>query len=650
MKGADLKTLVETVSIATGRNFILDPKVQGKVTVVSAKSMTPEELYQVFLSILEVHGYIAIPSGGATKIVPDDKLKLAGDASGKIHGSDEIVVQIFELQHVEAGKMMGVLRPMVSPKGHLAIYQPTNMLVVADYGANVSRLARILGRVDQPASGEVEVIALQHASAIDLVRVINEMEKSAGNSPQAGNLVADERTNSVLISGSQGSRVRLRALITHLDTPVDLIGNTQVVYLRYAKAKNMVTVLSSIGENYVAKAKAAKENAAQTSSSTVNVQAYDEANALVITAPPDLLRTMETVIRKLDVRRAQVLVEAIIAEMSADKAAEFGVQWRTIPSDGGLVAGTNFDRTSQGINTLSSSTSGIPNLLSLGSGLSLGFMSGTQTLLGNEFVSLGSLLRVLKGDVATNILQTPTLVTLDNQEAEIVVAETVPFVTGSFTQATNSATNPFQTIQREDVGLTLKVTPQINEGDTIRLDIYQELSEVKETPTVGADGVVTNTRSIKTSVMVDNGKVLVLGGLIRDRTEKTNDQVPVLSEIPVLGSLFKYEQSTDNKINLMVFLRPAILRNAADNMTLTRNKYQYMRHQQLQQKPAKGALYLGRGPVTLPRMEYVLNQYRTGFNQDPAHTPMATQPPAGGGLAAPPAAELQMPDERDYDN
>ncbi|MBF0284149.1 MAG: type II secretion system secretin GspD [Magnetococcales bacterium] len=676
LKGADLRTLVETVSEATGKNFIVDPSVTGKVTVVSGKPMSGDELYQVFLSILEVHGFIAVPNGNAIKIVPNDKIRFAEtpvvtDQELKIpgQGNDEAMVRVFELKNVDSNQLIPVLRPMVSPKGHLAVYPPTNMLIVSEYAGNIERLARIIQRVDQPTTGDTEVIPLEHASAHDLVEVLNTMEKEAatraGKKPNPPILAVDERTNSLLLSGDQIDRLRMRALVTHLDTPVDIIGNTQVVYLNYAKAATLVKVLASIGENYQNKATtpatglkpspgsttsatSASAASAMTSSnnpnSLVNVQAYEGANALVITAPAPLLRTMEAVIRKLDTRRAQVQVEAIIAEISTDKVAELGVQWRNLPSGSGPFMGTNFNNSSQGINQLSGSTSGVPNILGVGGGLSMGFVDGTGSILGNEFLNLNMLLRILNQKGVGNVLQTPSIVTLDNEEAQIVVAETIPFVTGSFTASANSATNPFQTITRENVGLVLKVNPQITQGDAIRLDINQELSEVKNTPTLGADGVVTNTRSIKTAVMVDDGQLLILGGLIRNKQQLQTDKVPLLGDVPVLGNLFRYQSNSDAKTNLMVFLRPQILRNAQEGLNLTYDRYNFLRGRMQNPNYPTGYMGLDEKPLQLPEIgDY--NRRGSPTGGPVSMGPRGTQPPPliKGSAVAPPTALPQAP-------
>ncbi|MEO5365225.1 MAG: type II secretion system secretin GspD [Magnetococcus sp. WYHC-3] len=635
LKGADLSTLIETVSKATGKNFIVAPNVRGKVTLVSSRPMTADELYGVFLSVLSVHGFIAAPSGGAIKILPDSEIKFsapAGTLNGMPDGQDEVVVRVFEMSNVPAASLVPVLRPLVSPKGHMAAYGPSNMLIVGDFASAIHRLSAIIARVDQPTSAEVEVITLQNASAVELVRVLTSVEaernKAMGQNAQPGEgstLVADERSNSILLGGDRGNRLRIRALISHLDTPVEVLGSTQVVHLRYAKAVDIAKVLTDIGQNFAEGA--AKVAGNQPANKSVSVHAYESANALVITAPPALARTLRAVIAQLDVRRAQVLVEAVIAEVDTDKAAEFGIQWSVTPNNGdtGFMGGTNFNTASGGINSLRTS---LGPLATMG-GLSVGFIDGTSTLLGDTYLNLGGLARALRSASDANVLQTPTVVMLDNEQAEIVVGENVPFVTGT-TNVGNGTANPFTTIERKDVGLNLKVTPQINEGDTIRLDISQELSDVKNTPTagVGSDEVVTNKRSIKTAVMVEDGQVLVLGGLMRNRQSQGEDKVPLLGDVPVLGNLFRYRTTTTGRTNLMVFLRPVILRNAEDGRMVSANRYRQMRDWQLAVKPMGPLVDVGQDGPRLPDyQDYAdtVRRYQSALDDQPGEPASAVK-------------------------
>ncbi len=579
LKDADINALISTVAEVTGKNFIIDPRVKGKVTVVSSQAMDSDAVYAVFLSILQVHGFAAVPSGSVIKIVPDvnakqDSIPTVGDERGVV--GDEMVTRVVQVDNVAAAQLVPILRPLVPQQGHLAAYPSTNVLIISDRADNVDRLVQIIRRIDLVSDTEIEVISLQHASAVEVVRVLTALNRASATPGAAvgseqSTLVADERTNSVLLGGDRAGRLRLRAIISHLDTPLDRGGNTHVIYLRYAKAEDMVKVLTGVGTGINAEQKG---QAAQ-ATNTINIQADAGANAVVITAPPDVFRSLQAVIRQLDIRRAQVHVDAVIAEITQGKDAALGIQWRGTSdlSGNGVIGGTSFSGTGASINSVAR------NPLSVGDGLSLGYFEGTASIFGTEFLNIGVLLQALASDSSTNILATPTLVTLDNEEAEIVVAQNVPFVTGSFTNtgANEGATNPFQTIQREDVGLTLRVTPQINEGDAIQLSIEQEISNVAETVVPGASDIVTNKRSIKTTVLVADRQMVVLGGLIDDSLTENIQKVPLLGDIPVLGNLFKSRSTKKQKRNLMVFIQPSILREAAVFTDTSSGKYNYMR-------------------------------------------------------------------------
>lgn len=586
LKDADISALIGTVAEVTGTNFIVDPRVKGKVTVVSSKPMESDEVYQVFLSILKVHGFAAVPSGSVVKIVPDVNAKAEGvpTVTDKAPGrGDEVVTRVIEVNNVSAAQLVPILRPLVPQQGHMAAYPGTNVLIVSDRAENIERLVEIVRRMDQQSDSEIEVMPLAHASAAEVVRIITALNRPQAGQPQmpegGSNVIADERTNSVLIGGDKADRLRLRMLISHLDTPLERGGNTHVVYLKYAKAKDLVEVLTGVSTSIAEEQKGQGGAAAAKPQGALTIQADEAANALVINAPPDVFRSLEGVIRQLDIRRAQVHVEAVIAEISSDKAVELGIQWRATDdlSGAGAIGGTDFSGTGTSINTVAR------NPLAAGDGLSLGYFEGTVDILGTEILNLGVLVRALASDSDTNILSTPNLVTLDNQEAEIVVAQNVPFVTGQYTDtgAGQGVSNPFQTIQREDVGLTLKVTPQINEGNAIQLQIEQEISNVAPRAVPGASDIVTNKRSIKTNVMVEDRQMVVLGGLLDEDLTENVQKVPVLGDLPVLGNLFKSRSTNKVKRNLMVFLQPSILRDAAYYSQTSMNKYNYIRGQQV---------------------------------------------------------------------
>ncbi|MFA7386800.1 MAG: type II secretion system secretin GspD, partial [Thiohalobacteraceae bacterium] len=524
---------------------------------------------------------------------------------------DEVVTRVIEVNNVSAAQLVPILRPLVPQQGHMAAYPGTNVLIVSDRAENIERLVSIVKRMDQRSDSEIEVMPLQHASAAEVVRIITALDRPQPGQPQdpagASSVIADERTNSVLIGGGKAERLRLRMVISHLDTPLDRGGNTHVIYLKYAKAEDLVQVLTGVSTS-LAEEQKGQAAAGGNTEAALTIQADENANALVINAPPDVYRSLAAVVRQLDIRRAQVHVEAIIAEISTDKAVELGIQWRGTSdfTGSGVIGGTDFPTA-----TGSSINSVAQNPLNAGAGLSLGYFEGTVTLPGTstEILNLGALIRALSSDSATNILSTPNLVTLDNQEAEIIVAQNVPFVTGSFsnTGATEGAANPFQTIQRQDVGLTLKVKPQINEGDAIKLEIEQEISSVGEK--AEAVDIVTNKRSIKTTVMVDDHQLVVLGGLLDDQLIEGVQKVPLLGDLPLLGNLFKSRRSTKVKSNLMVFIQPSIIRDAAYFNATSSAKYNYMRGLQTKQRekgvnllPDTDAPILPEYPVPAPTL------------------------------------------------
>ena len=583
LKDADIRALISTVSKFTGKNFIIDPRVKAKVTVISANTLTPEAVYEVFLSVLQVHGYAAVPTGSVIKIVPEVNAKQGPlPLSGKKDNfaDDELITKIVRLDHVPASQLVPILRPLVPQQGHLAAYNPTNTLIITDHAGNINRLMKIIAGVDRPDSDELEIIPLKHASASELVRILNSL--NAGGVKDASKkmkLAADDRTNSILVTGDRSSRLRIRTTITYLDTPLeDGSGNTHVIYLKYAKAENLVKILTGLkdqGRKNARTTKAKVPSARATSGSVVSqnaiIQADDETNALIITADPNTVKNLKAIIRQLDIRRAQVLIEAIIAEITISKNKEIGVGFAvdgSQKSNGALPAGvSNF----AGVGDLLAAVASGTAPTSLPAGLSFGV--GGESSSG---VRYGALLRALQTDTNTNILSTPNIVTLDNEEAELIVGQNLPFVTGSFTGtgSTNPA-NPFQTIERQDVGLTLKVTPQINEGDTVKLVLEQETSSV--IPGTIEQGIATRKRSIKTSVLVDDGGILILGGLIQEEVSDTESKVPLLGDIPIIGFLFRTQNTTKTKANLMVFLRPTILRDNKDAAFVTNEKYNFLR-------------------------------------------------------------------------
>lgn len=598
LKDADINSLIETVAEVTGKNFVVDPRVRAKVTVVSSEPMSEEEIYQVFLSVLQVHGFSAVPVGPIIKIVPDVTAKQGPVVVSESGEGDELITRVIPVHRVSAAQLVPILRPLIPQQGHLAAYTTSNVLVISDRAANVDRMELLIEKIDQPMNQDIEVIRLEHASASEVVRIISAMQQkdfqlAGGQLPAQPLLVADERTNSILVTGAKQARLRLRGVIAHLDTPLESdAGNTQVVFLNYAKAEDLAPILLGMAEQQQEQEdQTGQPTAVATTTASVvttggdggdeelDIQADERNNALIITAPPDRFESIRSVIRQLDVRRAQVLVESIIAEVSTELQQSLGVQFGVVPGGVDDPDGPAILSTLPG--TGSSLLGLIQNPATLGAGLALGATDRSEFAI---------VLQALASDAATNILSTPTLVTLDNEKAEVVVAQEVPFVTGSFTTPvstgtpTTGAVSPFTTIERQEVGLTLRITPQINEGDTIRLTIEQEASDLAPSATAraaGASDLITNTREIKTNVLVEDGQVLVLGGLIQDNFRDTLQKVPILGDIPLLGYLFRNNDTTQTKRSLMVFIHPVILREPGLATAYTNSKYDYLRSRQL---------------------------------------------------------------------
>jgi general secretion pathway protein D len=585
LKDADISALIDAVANITRKNFIVDPSVKGKVTVVSSTPMNDAEIFAVFQSILRVHGFAAIDDGKVVRVVPLDQARTDGSRTsepGNVAGAEgEIITRVLAVRNVAASQLVPVLRPLVPESGHLAAAATTNAIVVTDRAVNVQRIAELVARIDGASDTQIDAVPLIHASAAEVVKVLGRLVD--GNAVEglssSARISADERTNTILLRGDPEARKRLKAAVLGLDVPRTAGGNTHVITLRYSNAADLVPILEGVVQSVTP---SAPDGTAAPSASGLKttIMADEGSNALIITAPPDMLATLKEVASKLDHRRRQVLVEALIAEVSADKAAEIGVQWRATDStseDGAAFGGTNFNLSGNGINQTGA------NPLGVGDGLTLGFLEGTTNILGAQILNLGALIRLLSADTRTNILSTPSLVTLDNQEARIVVGQNVPFITGQFaaTGAAQGAANPFQTIQRQDIGITLRVRPRVKQGNSVWLDIEQEVSSLSTNPTgtVAAD-LITNKRSIATSVLVDSTRIVVLGGLMQDDLQESRQKVPLVGDIPLLGKLFQYQRTEKTKQNLMVFLTPTILEDTEAHAQATRKPYQQLEDEQ----------------------------------------------------------------------
>jgi general secretion pathway protein D len=589
-KDADITQVAEAVSAATGKTFIIDPRVRAQVTMLSTTAMTPAAFYETFLSILQVYGFIAVPAGNLVKILPDANARQIASIDLPDHvspTSDEIVTQVVDVKNVSAQQLVPILRPMVPQYAQLQAYPASNILIITDRASNVTRMIRIIRRIDQIGNQDVEIVPLTNAGAAEIVRVVNSLYQGASATEGAAvKVVADDRSNSVLIGGDQTQRLRLRALIAHLDTPLENGGDTRVRYLHYANAEKIAPKLkeqlTGIAQATAGATGAAGAQANPTAAAEKNAMVWADPsnNALVITAPAKTMRAIMDIIDKLDIRKPQVLVEAIIAEVDVTKDAELGVNWAAYGNGSNVpvgafvspIGGTSIvDLATAAQNPASVSTT----LLS-GTTLGIGRVAGTG-------VNFAAMVRAIREDTNTNIIGTPSAVTMDNQEAELKVAQEVPFITGQYTSGTavtGGQVNPFQTIQREEVGTILKVTPTISpEGVNVMLKISIESSSIGAKPP-GAVDLVTNKRTITTTVLIEDGGIVALGGLIEDDSTKGEDRVPYLGNIPILGFLFKTRNANSTKNNLIMFIRPKILRDPAQAAYETDIKYNYMLDQQ----------------------------------------------------------------------
>lgn len=601
-KDADIRIVVEAVSEATGKNFILDPRVTGKVNLLSAEPMSQDAFYEAFLSILQVHGYIAVESGNLIKILPDATARQfpSGFGTEDAAGPDDMATQVIQVKNVGATQLVPILRPLIPQYGHMVAHAGSNMLIISDRAANLARMVSIIRRIDMASDEDIEVVALQNASATEIVRIMTALTQTqrADGAPVSTSLVADSRTNSVLIGGDKANRLRLRTLIAHLDTPLEAGGDSQVRYLRYADAEELASKLQAHFTSQITAG--AGGQAAPSSLDNVNVWADPQTNAIIVDAPPKMMRSMMQIVDKLDIRRAQVLVEAIIVEVIADEENRFGVSWALEGTGSDTpIALTDFADVS-GVVQLGSAAAGgtvdPSSLIRNGVTVGVGRISDTG-------VSFAAILNALEGDADTNIISTPSIVTTDNEEATLNVGQEVPFVTGSFTNTggTTGSVNPFQTINREQIGVKLAITPQINEGDSMVLDISQEISSIAQSAGDAVD-LITNQRIVETTVIVNDGEILVLGGLLEDTLLESTQAVPFLGKVPLLGALFRSQKTTKKKTNLMIFIRAAIMRDTADTSFQTNAKYNLIRGIQQRKESDSIQLMPGRNRPILPEL------------------------------------------------
>jgi general secretion pathway protein D len=675
-KDADLSQIIQAVAEVTGKNFIIDPRVNAKVTMLSATPMSPAQFYEAFLAVLQVYGYVAVPAGKVIKIIPntDQRQVPANDLPSSVSStSDEIVTQVIALKNVSAAQLVPMLRPLLPQYAQLAPYASGNMLIISDRASNVSRLIRIIERIDESGDEPIDVIALHNAGAADVVRIITSLNQ--GQAAEGGGTlvkaVADERTNSVLLSGEKSQRMKLKALIFNMDTPLSTGGDTQVRYLRYADAEKIADKLKGQA-TATAKAQGGPAAGAATGGAgtpnvdaSVTIWADVATNALIITAPPKIMKSLMAVIDKLDIRRAQVQVEALIVEVDINKSSNLGVQWllfgqgnSTVPAGiinlpgagtsivdlaAAALSGGSTTTATTGVTTpISSSTVGVGATLAVGR-------------VNNNGTSFAALVQALRSDGDSNIISAPSLITMNNEEAEVKVTQEIPLITGSYTSSTASVagtTSPFETIQREEVGTIIKVTPHINEGNSVQLKIEQEDSSPGAKLTDSAD-ISTNKRSIKTTVLIEDGGIIVLGGLMSDTVTESEDRVPVLGAIPLLGNLFKSRSGSRQKKDLLVFIRPKILRDAEATETTSEDKYNQLRQEQRnlngghitllpgQKQPLVPAVPPGSGLPAPPPSG--ANEQGATPNMRPPATPPGTPPAPAAPAPATPAPATPAP-------
>jgi general secretion pathway protein D len=676
--GADIESVIKAVGHYTNINFVIDPRVKGSLTLVSEKSVTKSQAFALLTSALRLQGYAVVSGDGYAKVVPEAEAKLQSVPT-QIGGStplkgDQIASQVFRLNYESAANLVTVLRPLISPNNTINANPGNNTLVITDYADNLKRLGKIIAALDAPGATDMDVIPVRYAIASDLAAIVNKlMEPGAGDTSGRVSVLADARTNSLVVRAPSAARANLaRSLVAKLDQPTTQLGNVHVVYLKNADATKLAQTLRAVvssdasantappqsgtaGMNTGANANASaggglagQGNAASSGGSSLSnaqqqlsaaggagfIQADASTNTLIITAPDAVYRNLRAVIDQLDVRRAQVYIESLIVEVTSSKASEFGIQWLGLSGDkgssyriGGLqsfAAGST-----NNLGTLATDIAkGTPSLP--GSGLTLGLFKQINGQLG-----LGALAHALESDGNANILSTPNMITLDNELATIQVGQNVPIITGQFTgAATNANANPFQTIERKDVGLTLKVRPQISEGGTIKMGIYHETSSVDKSSTSSA-GLTLNKRVIENNVIADDGQIIVLGGLIEDNTGDSAEKVRGLGDIPIIGNLFKYQTRERKKTNLMIFLRPVVIRSKEQSVSLTTDRYDYMRAAELEAQPKSDTIMLkDLGTPLMPALE---NGQPVGGNMvaRPLPAPPLRAPAPGAAAPAP---------------
>lgn len=621
-RDADIEELIRFVAEATGKTIIIDPAVQGTVQVISATPVGRDELYQLFLSILDVQGYSAVESSNVVRVIPAQNARttpIPVNLDQPAPDSSELITQVIQVNNVSAVQLVPILRPLAAQQAQMTAYAASNSIIISDTAANIEKIRTLAEFIDSSAVPQTEILPLENASADEVVGMLEQLAEG-DNEAAPFRAIADARTNSILVSGDPLQVGRLRTLVERLDTPLAQSGNVNVMYLQYARAEELAPLLNSIIRNNM------PDEEGETPRNRANVEADSATNSLIITADPELLQSLKAVIARLDIRRAQVLVEAIIVEMTGDNDQELGVQWLFMNDDGAYGSsstGSGASAAIAGAAIASGGTDANGDLIDIRGPLGAALANQPGQVLGvgrlDNNVSFNFLLNALQSNDDANILSTPSLLTLDNQEATITVGRNVPFVTGSFTSTGNNSNpdSPFQTVERQNVGVTLRVTPHINEGDSLVLEMSQEVSSLLGSGSVLLNGnPITNERLIETTVLTDNAQTVILGGLIEDSITQSNQRVPLLGDIPGLGRLFRNSSSTVSKTHLMVFLRATIMREERALEAATAEKYSFIRDQQIRNQQQGADLVGDEAFPLLPEWQELLEQLQQTREQD----------------------------------
>ncbi|MGS0743508.1 type II secretion system secretin GspD [Glaciimonas sp. GG7] len=639
--GADIVSVINAVGQYSNVSFIIDPRVKGTINLVSEKSLSKTAAVDLLASILRLQGYVIVKGDGFARVVPEADAKLQLTTGGVAVRGDQMATRIFSLNYESAANILPVLRPLISPNNTINANPGNNTLIVTDYADNLQRLGKMIATLDVPAVSDLDVIPIRYAVASDIAVMASKLLDTNAGTPGGGVgdssrivILADSRTNSVILRAPSAGRANLaKTLISKLDQPTTQVGNVHVVYLRNADAVKLARTLRNMVSQDTSTLSAAPASTATTGAmlqattaaiapvtsgatgdigaasqssgghSAGFIQADETTNTLIITASEPVYRNLRGVIDQLDTRRAQVYVEALIVEVTDKLSAQLGVQWLGLSGNSTsayrVVGGTSFATGGDNIvNQALGLSAATPTALAPSPGLTIGIFRQIAGKIG-----LGALAHALDGKDGSSVLSMPNLLTLDNEEAKIIVGQNVPFITGSYTTNTGGATqNPFQTIERKDVGIALRVRPHISEGGTVRMEISQEVSSIDPTSVANPAGLITNKRSLDTNVVMDDGEIIVLGGLIGDKKAGAVQKVPLLGDIPFIGNLFKYQSSTREKTNLMIFLRPTVLRNKEQSGTVVADRYDYMRQAQIAADPGKSLLNNAE-PAVMPPLD-----------------------------------------------